>query len=285
MILFNRKLAAFLLILCFTRICLGIGSDLFSEGAGKLADSLLKGTDNILQSSVNLKDGITNVGLGTIKYLGLAAQKLCAHGVKLLGSHPEIARAAITGTGLAAVTTGAVIIAAPLALGGYVGYRWVMNYRERKLAMQIAEKAAYIAREESINRMRIAAEAARIANAKSISMMRAAEEAAAIALRRSRIVNGIIITGAALGIGYAGYCLYRSIQYHRCQDAYVKQLLLAKQVLLHDLEEHKHEEVGQYGLPHSCSQSANALLTMQDGRKALDEIVGAWHLKSAQLNT
>ena len=222
------KFVACLLALCFAWPCLpGMGSDVGSKAAGKIATSLIESSKNILQASVNIKDGVANIGTGTFKYLGAAAKGLWRYGAKVLAAHPNIAKTAIVGVGAAAITIGTAIIAAPVALSGYVSHRWLTYHRRSMLELRMAEQAARVALEDHENKMRIAKEAA----AATCEIMRreikikeeAAAAACAIMKRKAKIQDGLIIAGAATvavtGLSYAGYRLYRSIQDHRHQGS------------------------------------------------------------------
>jgi hypothetical protein len=269
-----------LLILCFTQICSGIGSDLGFESAVTLSAA-------VKVAAATIKEGATNFGMNTVSYIGTAAKGIWGYCARFLAAHPGVTKTVVAGAGAAAVTTGAVIVVVPIAAGGYFGYRWLMHYRGTQLAMRIAGAGAKIALDESECKKRIAVEAAAFAREVMRRKIQIKEEAAAvartIALRDAKVRNGAIIAGvatvAAVGLGYAGYRLYRSIEYHRHQEIQEHDLLLAKQSLLSEIDSHARAEVGLYGLPQGCSRAAGALLVLPRGREALDEIVGAFHLQ------
>jgi hypothetical protein len=113
-----------------------------------------------------------------------------------------------------------------------------------------------------------------------------------IALRNATIRNNILIgttaTASGIGIGYAIYRLYKSIQEHIHQKKQERELFAAKSNLLNALATANHDDKGQFELPTSCTTHVCKLLELPGGNQALSTIVSAYRkpiLQQAESST
>jgi F0F1-type ATP synthase membrane subunit c/vacuolar-type H+-ATPase subunit K len=162
--------------------------------------------------------------------------------VSIAKNNPTATKTLLTGTGVA---VGITCIVIPAIAAGYLGHRWYMKYQLYKEELALKEQARLLA------------------------------------LRNAKIRDGAIIavtaTTTSIGLGYAIYRLYRSIQERRQQKKQEQQIFSARQELLTTLASHaREEEVGYWGVPTACEPCLHRLLALQGSGQALEEIASAY---------
>lgn len=283
----KQSLFLYFILLIYTQSCRpGIGSDVGVKGSAKIAQGLVAFSskltelgDAVATAGTSIKDGMMNHGMTTLLEgkkmliaLGSvgagAAKAIYVYGGTVVVAHPYVAGA----TGVAG-----------LCFGGYRYYRSDLAERTalalkqseidfNKSAMQIAEENARIAREVMEREIRIKEEVAKT----TLEIMQ----------KTAKIRNVLIITAAAttasIGIGYAGYRFYRSIQEHNHQERAEQKLLqhesdlsLAKQTLLETIVQNAEHEIGVFRLPEGCGRAASSLLALPGGQQVFEEITRA----------
>jgi hypothetical protein len=301
-------------VVFFAPLCMAMGDD-FALNASK----------NFVKSSVNLKEGMVKVGVavnsaGTSVKDGMvtvgnsvgSAGTSVKDGMENLGLNTWLdmkkTGIAIIACAKATYTYGcAVVIAHPVVAGtvavvglSYGGYRLYRSDVAQRAALALKESAQKIAEENARVAREVMARELLIREKDAEAARKIMEENARVALeilqRSAKIKNIVIITAtvtvAGIGLGYAGYRLYRSIKEHRQQEKQVQKLLQqerdlsgAKQTLLDAMVVNAHNEVGLFGLPEGCGQAAGSLLVFPGGPQAVEEIVRVLQRQGAQAVT
>jgi hypothetical protein len=213
----------------------------------------------------------SNAGLETCKYVKSSliefVKLAVTHSTKIAKDHPKVVGAITYGTTAAITQSGVIMAVGPVVGAGYICYRLYQRVKFKSAEIDLKKQEVENARKMYAileRKIRIKEESAKI-------MQALMQQNAKI---RNILLISSVATAASLSIGYVGYKFYKT----RKQE---HDIYTAKLTLLEAIASNEHNKIGQFRLPHGCTQAANALLVLPGGHHALDEIVSSLYYPSA----